>query len=152
MHTWEIEAFLSLPGDWETSLFVLIKKEHCKKIFQSEKNSIYPEKSSSSSREGVKEESDSLSRTLPWECSVPQTVGAVSGAEVSSPRKAPPVRVEPELVLAKGYCQQLPSLYPDQHFKAHHFIGLVLKAEQSQNSERRHSSSPTGWIGLEILI
>lgn len=48
-----------------------------------------------------------------------------------------PSELNQNLVLAMGWLL-LPgncfSLYPDQHFKAHHFIGLTLRAEQSQSS------------------
>lgn len=31
---WEVEAFLYLPGDLQTCIFVVVKEEHCKILFQ----------------------------------------------------------------------------------------------------------------------
>lgn len=38
---WEVEAFLYLPGDLQTCIFVVVKEEHCKILFSRERNTQY---------------------------------------------------------------------------------------------------------------
>lgn len=40
------------------------------------------------------------------------------------------------------FCQELLHLYLDQQFKVHYFVGFVLRADLSQNSERCLSTLP----------
>ena len=80
--------------------------------------------------------------SVPWELSVPRKILELS--QVLKSREADKVstgalalRAEPELGTGRGLAtiaSNCFSLYPDQHFKAHHFIGLRRRAEQSQSS------------------
>lgn len=121
-----------------------LKEEHYKILFKGKKYSIYPEKSWKAGGGKKRKRKVKFSLTLP--SSVPWELSIIEGDSWSClrcwsplrPWKFPPVLCSQSwtrtwywLAIIAGNCL---SLHSDQHFKAHHFIGLTLRAEQSQSS------------------